>query len=384
MDQLPEDSRTLKRIRANKKSCLTRICNRAENLITIRGSRTILQQLLADIDHALDAVVESNEAYLAVVGDGDESVKAVEYASEAEAQRNSVIQRITAHLQARSDEAPSEASVVSSHRSTASAARLPEALIEARLRALKLRQTERRLQREKEFDLKIRTAREEAEMVELEVKLREEDAELDGVNLDHTDNFEERSVATECGNESEPVSIDDPIRVRINGGSTDVADRAADGRASGTNPGRLRAANWIRDLSTRTGVSPENQRRLPRHAELHSVPRISLSKFAGDPLEWPKWIGLFRALIHEQEGLSDSEKMIHLQSAVTGLAQQTIQGMLYDGSLYTKALVALENRFGRREDIVIANLNAVFQSHPLKYADTAALQKFQARASTAQ
>ena len=86
MDQQSEDLRTLKRIRANKKSCLTRVCNRAENLIAIRGSRTSLQQLLGDVDHALDAVIESNEAYLAMVVE-DDIDKAAEYASKTETQK---------------------------------------------------------------------------------------------------------------------------------------------------------------------------------------------------------------------------------------------------------------------------------------------------------
>ena len=101
------------------------------------------------------------------------------------------------------------------------------------------------------------------------------------------------------------------------------------------------------------------------HIELRGVPRISLPKFAGDPLEWPKWIGLFRALIHEQPGLSNAEKIVHLKSAVTGLAQQTIEGMLYDGQLSAKALKTLQDRFGRSKDIVFANLSAFL---PLKLA----------------
>ena len=163
MGQVAETAR-LKRIRANKKSCFTRICNRVDSLIAARGSRTLLQQLLGEIDRALDALVEANESYLAVLWE-EEKAKAAEYVSEIEALRDNMLQKVTAYLQSRSSEAPSNASAVSSHRSAASVARSNEAVIEARLTALKHRQTEERLQKEKEFELLIQAARERAELL---------------------------------------------------------------------------------------------------------------------------------------------------------------------------------------------------------------------------
>ena len=47
----------------------------------------------------------------------------------------------------------------------------------------------------------------------------------------------------------------------------------------------------------------------------------------------------------------------HFVCGVTGIAQQTISGMFYDGSLYHTALQALQERFGEDESIIQANLN---------------------------
>ena len=55
-----------------------------------------------------------------------------------------------------------------------------------------------------------------------------------------------------------------------------------------------------------------------------SIPRLSLPRFAGASGEWPSWIGLFRALVHDQSALSDTERMTHLQQAVEGAAHQAI------------------------------------------------------------
>ena len=60
------------------------------------------------------------------------------------------------------------------------------------------------------------------------------------------------------------------------------------------------------------------------------IPRLTLPTFSGKPSEWPRWIGLFRALVHDQPPLSDAERMAHLQAAVTAQAQQAIAGKLYD------------------------------------------------------
>ena len=377
---LLEEAR-LKRIRVNKKSCFTRICNRVENLIASRGSRTLLQQHLGDVDRALDALIEANESYVTVLTDETEKTRSSEYMSEMEIQRDSIVQKITAYLQARSDEAPSEASTAPSHRSAVSVARSHEAMIEAHRTALKLRQTERRLQREKELDLKIQAAREEAEVAELEAKLRQQAVEsgiadlnraCDFVGENRTDGRENESERDHVGGSTESLAAGDGG----GGGPGRATSHVPDGQIADVQTSS-RTADWIRRLNARVGVLAVRQ--TAGHHELRSVPRISLPKFAGDPLEWPKWIGLFKALIHEQPGLSDTEKIVHLQSVVTGLAQQTIEGMLYDGQLYPKALQTLQNRFGSNEDIVFANLNAVFQSQPLKHQDTSALEKFQAR-----
>ena len=112
-------------------------------------------------------------------------------------------------------------------------------------------------------------------------------------------------------------------------------------------------------------------------AFMRSLPRITLPKFSGSPGEWPKWFALFQTLVHNQKGLSPTEKMTHLQNAVAGLAQQLISGMFYEGSLYEEALKALEDRFGKREDIVHENLRAVFATpSPSSNQDLQGLEKF--------
>ena len=108
------------------------------------------------------------------------------------------------------------------------------------------------------------------------------------------------------------------------------------------------------------------------------VPQVQLPRFDGNPRDWPRWIGLFRTLMHDQKSLSQAEKMAHLQSSVTGLARQLIEGMLFDGSYYQAALETLMKRFGRECDIVQANLAAVFNAAPVRDMDVNSLERYHA------
>ena len=38
------------------------------------------------------------------------------------------------------------------------------------------------------------------------------------------------------------------------------------------------------------------------------LPKLKLTEFSGDPLEWPEWSGLFDVVVH-QKPISDTEKM---------------------------------------------------------------------------
>ena len=87
-----------------------------------------------------------------------------------------------------------------------------------------------------------------------------------------------------------------------------------------------------------------------------SIPKLTLTKFDGDPLKWTDWEGMFRAIIHQSE-MSLSEKMMHLQQNVVGKAKAAIAGFRYNGNLYHQALKRLEDRFGRPHVVVQAHLD---------------------------
>ena len=109
-----------------------------------------------------------------------------------------------------------------------------------------------------------------------------------------------------------------------------------------------------------------------------SLPKVKLPQFSGNSLEWPQWFGLFQALVDSQVNLSNTEKMVHLQTSVTGLAQKSIAGFMYNPDLYDQALAVLKERFGREKDVVRADLNAMFNAPRPSSSCASALEDFHA------
>ena len=56
------------------------------------------------------------------------------------------------------------------------------------------------------------------------------------------------------------------------------------------------------------------------------LPKLKLTEFSGDPLEWSEWSGLFDVVVH-QKSISDTEKMQYLKTSLTGQAKAAISGM---------------------------------------------------------
>ena len=46
------------------------------------------------------------------------------------------------------------------------------------------------------------------------------------------------------------------------------------------------------------------------------LPKLKLTEFSGDPLEWPEWSSLFGIVVH-QKPISDTEKMQYLKTSLT-------------------------------------------------------------------
>ena len=106
-----------------------------------------------------------------------------------------------------------------------------------------------------------------------------------------------------------------------------------------------------------------------------SIPKLKISEFNGDPLEWPEWSSLFTATFHNAP-IDDNVKMGHLKTLVKGKAKAAIAGLGYSGSMYSAAWHALVTNFGRPQTIVNAQMKLNHTSPFMKSHDSAAIIKF--------
>ena len=125
-----------------------------------------------------------------------------------------------------------------------------------------------------------------------------------------------------------------------------------------------RTRDWISGLGLQTqpaGATPSYVQQQPENRRPSEpvppqtaprLPRLTLEKFSGSALEWPRWIALFKALVHDRSDLSDIERLTYLQAHLTGPAKEAVRGMLCDAGLYSVALQDLEREFGDPSRVV--------------------------------
>lgn len=433
----------MKRLRSRKEAKFSRICTRADTLITSQGSKRELLDILKELDGVFEEIVSVQEEYEDGIQDSEEQEVALKYIEEIKEKHKCVTDKIRSHLDLRVSETRSNISSVrsvpvalsqTSAASRASAAS-KEAQIGARLHQMRVQQLERRLeeerrierqqqeaqrqQREMERSARLAEARDAATLAAKEADLRKA-AESD-LTWDRVDDFCDETAAAEVLHSREPETVGEvqertdaailtcpnsedsaacrhhtvPISISRASESVNQAAAADSMPVAKETPGAADAlvlpprpavlpavaepkrtasnTSWIYEITNcQQDASPADHAMGGNHNR--SVPQIQLPKFSGKAIEWPQWIGLFKTLIHDQRGLSNSEKLAHLQSSVTGPAKQAVEGMLFDAQLYPVALQTLMDRFGREEDVVNGNLSTVFSVPPMKDIDPPALQ----------
>ena len=106
------------------------------------------------------------------------------------------------------------------------------------------------------------------------------------------------------------------------------------------------------------------------------LPKLKLSSFDGNPLEWPEWSNMFKATVHHRD-TPDSETMSHLKTLLTGKAMSAKSGMDYSGEFYAKAWELLGRpKFGRPYIIVDAQLNILRKQQPIRMHGSTAINNY--------
>ena len=104
-------------------------------------------------------------------------------------------------------------------------------------------------------------------------------------------------------------------------------------RVSFNHEGVLKSRSPSGERASATREQDKFKRNKPSSSKL---PKLKLSSFDGNPLEWPEWSNMFKATVRHRD-IPDSEKMSHLKTLLTSKAKSAISGMGYSGEIYDQA-----------------------------------------------
>ena len=105
------------------------------------------------------------------------------------------------------------------------------------------------------------------------------------------------------------------------------------------------------------------------------LPKLKLTEFSGDPLEWPEWSGLFDVVVH-QKPISDTEKIQYLKTSLKGQAKAAISGMGFNLQSCNHVLDILCEKYGRSDVIVNAQFKKLHSHPPIRRDDSTSIVKF--------
>ena len=105
------------------------------------------------------------------------------------------------------------------------------------------------------------------------------------------------------------------------------------------------------------------------------LPKLKLTEFSRDPLEWPEWSGLFDVVVH-QKPISDTEKIQYLKTCFTGQEKAAISGMGFSLQSYYHAWDILFEKYGRSDVIVNAQFKKIHTPPPIRHEDSTSIVRF--------
>ena len=92
------------------------------------------------------------------------------------------------------------------------------------------------------------------------------------------------------------------------------------------------------------------------HAVMAKLPKLSLKHFHGTFTGWSPFWDSYKTAIHNNPGLSNTEKFNYLQNLLEGRAREAIAGLAITDANYSVAIDILEHRFGDKEKATAAHM----------------------------
>ena len=101
-----------------------------------------------------------------------------------------------------------------------------------------------------------------------------------------------------------------------------------------------------------------------------SLSKLKLREFDGDPLDWPKWSGMFLATV-DSSNISMDEMISHLKTLLVAKAKRAVNGMGYAGAMHDHAWNTLQKKVGQPHHIVSSQLAKIQNFSQIRFNDVA-------------
>ena len=105
------------------------------------------------------------------------------------------------------------------------------------------------------------------------------------------------------------------------------------------------------------------------------LPKLKLTEFSGDFLEWPERAEVFDVILH-QKRLSDTEKIQYLKISLTDQAKAAISWLGFSSQAYYQVWYILCKKFGRPRFIVEYELLNIRTHHPVRHNHSSSVVQF--------
>ena len=89
--------------------------------------------------------------------------------------------------------------------------------------------------------------------------------------------------------------------------------------------------------------------------------KAKLPKLTGDVTKWISFWDSFKSAVHENGSLSAIDKFNYLNSLLEGHASRAIQGLSLTEANYESAIKILNERFGRKQQIISAHMHELLK-----------------------
>lgn len=96
------------------------------------------------------------------------------------------------------------------------------------------------------------------------------------------------------------------------------------------------------------------------------LPKMELTVFKGDPLEWQGFWDQFQISIHDNERISDIDRFNYLKRYLGGEALGAVSGLNLSSENYKEAIELLRERFGNEQVLISAHMESLLKITKIK------------------